>query len=213
MTRYVGAEKPGFAYAAIYTEARASMERNGYAYGLAASRGFLCAEDVDLIRKTIADLGPEPRVADLGAGSGTTALAIFDERRDARVWTVDISREAIEWAGRALQNAGYIDRWRGVVGNARRYWLPEDAGAEPLDAVLHDAGHEYGDVLMDLREWLPHVAPGGAVWVHDYGPTGDAPIPANLYPGVARAIDVLVSEKLVEVVEYGGWGVRLRRAA
>lgn len=46
---------------------------------------------------TVADV-PSPAVVDVGTGTGAVALAIKDERRDARVLAIDVSTDAVELA-------------------------------------------------------------------------------------------------------------------
>lgn len=170
------------------------------AHQLATTRRFLDWEDVDLIRELARSLPPDPVVADLGAGSGTTAGAVFAERPDANVVTVDHSAEAVDWAWRFLDGCGVSsDCWRGVVADS-----VEAAAtvAAPLDMLLIDSSHEYDHTVAELAAWLPRVRPGGVVWCHDYrGP----------YPGVARAVDEAVARGEIQLIAVRGlgWGGRV----
>ena len=49
---------------------------------------------------------PEPRVLDVGTGSGAIALALKDERPDARVTAVDVSRDALALAQENAERLG-----------------------------------------------------------------------------------------------------------
>lgn len=180
------------------------------AHALAASRGFLCAQDVDLLHVLANKLPKKEQIiiADVGAGSGTTALAMFASRQDALVYTVDIDETALHWAGKAVENIGKLTQWYGIKGDAGK--VPKTLNMV-FDAVLHDAGHEYGDVYHDLVAWHPLLKPGGLCWVHDFGPTGDAPIPPNSYPGVARAVEELILQGAFDMVEMRGWGILLKK--
>lgn len=42
----------------------------------------------------------EPKVVEIGTGSGAVAISIATERPDSRVWATEISREALVWARR-----------------------------------------------------------------------------------------------------------------
>ena len=48
---------------------------------------------------------PAPVVVDVGTGTGAVALAVKDERPDARVWAIDVSPPAVELA---RENAGRL---------------------------------------------------------------------------------------------------------
>jgi release factor glutamine methyltransferase len=103
----------------------------------------------------------EPRVLDVGVGSGAIALAIADEHPGARVVGVDTSEEALalarENAGRTgiaieLRRGGFeaaADRWDLVVANLP-YVLPSEFALlqpeirdwEPRSALVGDGLHE-----------------------------------------------------------------------
>jgi predicted O-methyltransferase YrrM len=168
------------------------------AHALAASRGMLCSPDVDLIRELVGKLprNQDVVVVDLGAGSGTTALAVFAERANRiHVTSVDRNPDNLRWAGAAVRNIQAHRNWSGRIGKS--WEIPAD---QPLiDLLLCDASHEYASVLRDLKAWLPHVVAGGLVWVHDYGPPGR-------YPGVKSAIEELLKVKKLLRMRQSGWG-------
>jgi predicted O-methyltransferase YrrM len=175
------------------------MMRANYAHALAESRGFLCHEDVDLIQEAVRML-PQDRhvlVVDLGAGSGTTALSVFDERsRDIKIFTVDHDPVALASTKECMTNAGYAGNWLSVLSKTA-----DAAGvfqSPDIDLLLIDAGHEYEDVAADLRAWLPLVRPGAPVWLHDTV-TGE-------YPGAIRALDEAIADGRLLVVKSKGWG-------
>lgn len=156
------------------------------AHGLAASRRFLTLEDVDVIRRTVAKLSNRSHleVADLGAGSGTTALSVFAERAyRIRVTTIDQDEDALNWAEAAIVNIRCHKLWR---KRKQLSWV------EPFDVdlLLVDACHEYECVLRDLYAWTPHIQ-DGYIWLHDYNELG-----------VQRAIE----QVKLECIEVGGLG-------
>jgi len=51
----------------------------------------------------------------------------------------------------------------------------------PIAFLWVDGGHDYGTVLQDIRDFTPHVAPGGWVVFDDARP--------DVTPGVIRALD------------------------
>lgn len=184
------------------------------ALGLAASRGFLCAGDVEAIIALVTPLAddPTPIVIDLGAGSGTTALSVFagKSRGGVRVLTVDHDLNALGWTQAAIQNVGALAWWEGLH-HAADVAAGHYIGTPPA-LLLHDAGHDRAGVDRDLRAWLPLLAPGTPVWVHDYGVADGAAEPGGgRYPGVTRAVNRLVREGLLRDGITHGWswsGVR-----
>jgi release factor glutamine methyltransferase len=87
----------------------------------------------------------EPRVLDVGVGSGAIALALKDERRDAQVTGVDVSAAALSLARENAERLG-LDvalREEGV-----------DAAAEGWDLVVSNP--PYVDTLEGLQPELGH---------------------------------------------------------
>ena len=172
-----------------------------HAHQLAVSRRFLDWDDVDLIRELVSTLPAGPiKVVDLGAGSGTTASAVYAERPDANVWTVDHSAEAVGSAGQFLSNIGVTEGWSGFVGDS------VEAAAlfptlPPIDMLMIDTSHEYAPTVAELAAWLPMLRQGGIVWLHDY---------RGAYPGVTQAVDEAVARGEIELIAVRGlgWGGR-----
>jgi release factor glutamine methyltransferase len=123
----------------------------------------------------------EPRVLDVGTGSGAIALAIAAERRDSRVVATDISAAALDVARQNLERLEMQDRVElrqvdlvdGVEGPfdmvlANLPYIDPDwpdavtlevAASEPGEALF--AGREGLDQLARLLPALPRLAPGG----------------------------------------------------
>lgn len=169
------------------------------AHELARNRGFLLWEDVDLIGELVEALAERPilRVVDLGAGSGTTAGAVFAARQTAvEVYTYDISQDAINWARLFIQNIGFEKQWSGIVRDsveAARMWANGS-----IDLLLLDTSHVYEPTVRELATWRTRIAPGGLIWCHDYtGPDG---------AGVSQAIDEAVARGEFETIKTLGYG-------
>jgi release factor glutamine methyltransferase len=96
---------------------------------------------------------PEPRVLDLGTGSGAIALAIADERPDARVTAVDSAADAVALA---RQNAERLD----LAIEVRQGDL--EAAAEGWDLVVSNppyvAADEWESLQPEIRDWEPRNA-------------------------------------------------------
>ena len=102
----------------------------------------------------IADLA-EPRVLDVGTGSGAIALAIADEHPGARVTGIDASSGALEVAGaNALRTAHAIElrEWDLYTG------LPEG----PWDLVVSNPPYvrpeDVASLQPEVRNWEPRDA-------------------------------------------------------
>jgi precorrin-6B methylase 2 len=171
------------------------------AYQLAASRLFLAQEDVTAIEDLARPLAAGSIVIDLGAGSGTTALALFCANPLLRVHTIDIDAQALHWARLNLR-PHFPDAWWNPIQSDAAAAAAMHADAD-VDLLLHDAGHEYEDVHGDVLAWWPKLRPGAYVWVHDFAP---APWQDEHYPGVAAACEALVLAGHLEPVGPIGLG-------
>jgi release factor glutamine methyltransferase len=111
---------------------------------------------VERVLAVVADV-PEPRVLDVGVGSGAIALAIADERPGARVVGVDRSRDAVALARENAKRLGLPvelreagaeaagEGWDVVVSNPPYVesleGLQPELGWEPRDALLDNGLH------------------------------------------------------------------------
>jgi len=97
---------------------------------------------------------PEPRVLDVGVGSGAIALAIADEHRGARVVAVDRSPEALALARENLGRASVNGRVRLVEGD-----LASDVEG-PFDLVVSNPPYvspeEYETLQPEIRLYEPY---------------------------------------------------------
>lgn len=168
------------------------------AHSLAVSRRFLDWEDVDLIQELAKGLPAGARVADLGAGSGTTALSVFAVCPDIKVYTVDHSGEAIYWSGKAVENIGRYADWFPIHGDSISV-IDKAKIYSPFDMLMIDTSHEYQETVDELSHWLPLVKPNGPVWLHDY---------RGEYPGVPKAVDEAVERGELKpyAIKGLGWG-------
>lgn len=175
------------------------------AHKLAASRMFLTKEDVDDIIMLVNMLDDEPIVADLGAGSGTTALAVLQTKPKAWVTSLDISKDNLFWAEANLYGFGIdTSNYKTVLGDAAK--IPESI--ESVDLLLHDADHSEKAVKQDLHAWLMTcLVKGSLLWVHDYLPMPGA---EEAYPGVKLVCDELVINGHLEQIPTTGIGFAAR---
>ena len=103
----------------------------------------------------------QPRVLDVGTGTGAIALAIADEVRDAHVTAIDVSPDALALARENLELAGINGRVRLVEHD-----LTFGLGNADFDLVVSNPPYVEPDELETLqpevRDWEPHVALVGA---------------------------------------------------
>jgi release factor glutamine methyltransferase len=110
---------------------------------------------------------PEPRVLDLGTGSGNLAVAIAHQHTGAQVTAVDLSAKALLVAGRNARRHGTDSRLRFLEGDL---FAPLGSN-ERFDCIVSNPPyipHEEIDSLpKGVREYEPHLAldggPGGFV--------------------------------------------------
>ena len=92
-----------------------------------------------------------PRILDVGVGSGAIALALKDERPDARVTGVDVSAEALSLARENAERVGLEVELRHADG--------AEVAGEGWDVVV--ANPPYVESLEDVQQelrWEPDVA-------------------------------------------------------
>jgi release factor glutamine methyltransferase len=98
----------------------------------------------------------EPRVLDVGVGSGAIALAIADEHPGAQVVAVDSSGAALALARENLSRAAVDGRVRFVQGNLL------DAVEGPFDLVVSNPPYvspdEYESLQPEIRLYEPYQA-------------------------------------------------------
>jgi release factor glutamine methyltransferase len=98
----------------------------------------------------------EPKVLDVGTGSGAIALAIADEHPGAHVTAIDASEDALAVAARNVGRTGLGDRVQ--LGHRD---LAEPLGG-PYDLVVSNPPYVTDEELVglqpEIREWEPLVA-------------------------------------------------------
>lgn len=182
------------------------------AHQLAHSRLFLTQEDVDDIMslvyfaEKINSSLREINVWDIGAGSGTTAIAVLQCEVPVNVLTVDISQANLDWASLNIEaNEVAKDNWQMFQGDLESAFLKNKS--EKIQLLLHDADHSEEAVRNDLYIALENLEKNSLIWVHDYLPMPGA---QETYPGVKIVCDELVENKLVRKLKTTGIGFAAR---
>ncbi|HSB37837.1 MAG TPA: peptide chain release factor N(5)-glutamine methyltransferase [Gaiellaceae bacterium] len=99
----------------------------------------------------------EPKVLDVGTGTGAIALAIADELPAARVTAIDVSQDALSLARENLELTGVDGRVRVVEHD-----LTSGLGHGDFDLVVSNPPYvepeELPTLQPEVRDWEPHVA-------------------------------------------------------
>jgi release factor glutamine methyltransferase len=99
----------------------------------------------------------EPRVLDVGTGTGAIALAIADEAPTALITAMDVSPDALSLARENLELTGVNGRVRLVEHD-----LTSGLGDGEFDLVVSNPPYvepeELAHLQPEVRDWEPHVA-------------------------------------------------------
>lgn len=129
------------------------------------------------------------RVADIGTGSGAIALAVAQHSPNAKVFAVDVSTEALQWAGQNMRRFGLQDRVVLLAGD-----LAEPL-SEPIDVLLANLPYvstdEFEALPAQIREREPRVAVEG-------GPQG-----VELIARLAQQLDAHLAPVAAAIFEVG----------
>jgi release factor glutamine methyltransferase len=99
----------------------------------------------------------EPRVLDVGTGTGAIALAIVDEHPDAQVTAIDASVDALALARENVDIVGTNGRLRLVEHD-----LMEGLGRDEFDLVVSNPPYiepeDIETLQPEVRDWEPRIA-------------------------------------------------------
>ncbi len=99
----------------------------------------------------------EPRILDVGTGSGSIALALADEKPDARVTGLDVSPDAIELARENALRTGLDARVQFVEGDFHS-GLPDGPYELVVSNPPYVAEEELAKAQAEVRDWEPRTA-------------------------------------------------------
>lgn len=156
------------------------MESIGFLEHVAVHYNYLTIMEVKALQSWARRLPDNPVAVNIGAGAGTSSLALLGSRSDLTLISVDISAKNIVQEELTLE-AGDIhaSRYEQLCGDSAKFGTYWKRG--PIDLVFIDGDHTYNQVKADIKAWLPHIKPGGILCGHDYG--------FETWPGVKQAFD------------------------
>jgi release factor glutamine methyltransferase len=114
-------------------------------------------ETETLVERALALLGDraDPRVLDVGTGTGAVALAIADEHPGALVTSMDVSQDALALAAENVERTG-------LSVQLLRHDLFEGLPAGPWDLIVSNPPYvdpaDLPSLQPEVRDWEPHVA-------------------------------------------------------
>jgi len=116
-------------------------------------------------------------VAEVGTGTGWTAIVLALAQGDRRIYSFDVSEHE--------QRARYLQLVSGQV-RARLHLAIRDGREGPppdlpqLDFLFIDSSHELEETVTTFRLWSERLRPGATAVFHDYDDVQ--------YPGIAQAV-------------------------
>ena len=116
-------------------------------------------------------------VAEVGTGTGWTAIVLALAERARRVYSFDVSEHEQRAAYLELAPADVRARLHLAVRDGREGPPPD---LPELDFLFIDSSHELEETVTTFRLWSERLRPGGIAAFHDYG--------NEHYPGVAQAV-------------------------
>ncbi len=155
-----------------------SREAASTSYEVANWLTYLTLAEVDALKAIVKSLPPHPEVVNIGAGGGTSGLAIMEARKDVLLTTIDITLESspmgcLEAERTVLTNAGILPdaegRYTQIHGDSKEIgenWHSYLASA--IDFVFVDGDHTYKGARGDISIWLKNLKQDGIIAVHDY---------------------------------------------
>lgn len=174
---------------------------------------YLWPSEVQALKGLAQALPDNPRVVNIGAGAGTSALTFLEARHDLVLITVDIQQGdspygCLEAERFILIEAGLEGRFEQFCMDSKvlgRFW--QEWGYKPVDMVFVDGDHSLDGCKGDITLWLPNIKPGGIIAIHDYKKEEayaqphpeEVPHPKP-WPGVDQAVDELLLGKLETLV-------------
>ena len=158
---------------------------------LAESFGYMTKAEVILLASLAEKASrkshnsPKPFLINIGAGSGTSALAMRAGAPQAHIYTIDKSMGGplggLENERNAFYDLGLVPPTQilGTSHDVAKIWT--NVVSLSADMVFVDDGHEPEDIYWDSITWPYCLHSYGIIAFHDYG--------SNDWPAVKEAVD------------------------
>lgn len=109
-------------------------------------------------------------IAQIGAGGGTSSIAMLEESERVKIVSIDIQAEGQEYATNEhlrLDELGLKNRVLRIWGDSKvvgKIWPV----AWKVPMVFIDGDHTEPGIRGDITNWITHILPGGIICYHDY---------------------------------------------
>lgn len=152
---------------------------------------------------------PQPRILDLGSGSGTGSIALARHFPQSAVTAVDLSEDMLRHLRHRAAEAGLGDRVRTVQADLDAGW----PALEPVDLAWASASmHHLADPDRVLADLFATIRPGGLLTVVELG-SFPRFLPAGLAGFEERAHAIADAARHAQMPHIGSdWGPVLSKA-
>lgn len=179
-------------------------------YDIADKNGLLSYGEIDLTKMHVRTLPPQAVVVIIGAGAGTSSIAMLEERLDITIFSVDSEFPTTNmYDPGEKQNLKRADLWKTgrviqVLGTSQLYGQHWPV---PYDMIFIDGDHRYDFVKRDIELWIPKAKENAVLIFHDYADKKIKP-----KAGVKQAVDeLLLTTGEWEIVGHENVMVALKR--
>lgn len=134
--------------------------------------GYLKADELLLLQKYAKKLSESAVCVNIGAGFGTSSLAILEVRPDLKYtfYTIDVRNDDNPFGG-LLNERNAFKKWNmkhpnQIHGDSKKIADVWDSGK--VDLLIIDGDHSSEGCRGDILGWEQHLKIGAIVFVHDY---------------------------------------------
>ena len=146
----------------------------GQALKMAHMIHYMYDYELVLMMSIIRSLPDNAIVVNVGAGSGTSGLAIAEARPDLAetTWSIDMRGEDNPYGGLLNERNAFSEFLPNnripnqILGNSYDIGLSWNRGW--IDFIFIDADHGFDGITHDIEAWKPKVKSGGFMMFHDY---------------------------------------------
>lgn len=171
--------------------------------------GYLFEEEVEALKDLADSLPTGSKVLQIGAGAGTSSLAILESPNSIFLTTIDIQQEDSPFG---CLDAEWDVSYKANLSNMLIQIHGDSKSIIPLmdreyNMAFIDGDHSYEGCKADIENCIEYALTGGGILaIHDYrkedaydNVVGKAPHPKPL-DGVTKAVDELLVDKYEQIL-------------